>query len=309
MSGSSGDAGGAGVAATASCPILAGIGDPSDEAAWTVLVYGHADHNLSNSFVRDIFEMAGAEISDEVRVIVLADFDASQESADSGRNFPSGAQWLRITGDDAEPETLGEEEELDLDDPSLLAAAIATAFNEFPSERRALILWDHGGSWMGGFGGDTQDGTRQGAPMSPPHLAEAIAAGLEAADVERLDILSFDTCLMASAEVALAMHTLTEIYIATPSRLRRRLGLQRVPHLLSSNTDTPIREIARTRWSVDGTTSTLAQRHAAALARRARRRAAACCRRRSRRRDRVASSETLTGPELGRASYFILRRT
>jgi hypothetical protein len=311
-SGSAGESGASGQGgASGQSGAGGGIGDPDDEAAWTVLVYGHADHNLSNSFVRDVLEMADAEISDDVRVIVLADFDASQELAGTGETFPSGVQWLRITGGGAEPATIGEDDELDLDDPNVLAGVIATAFEQFPSEHRALILWDHGGSWQGGFGGDSQNGTRQGSPMPAPLVAEAIAAGLEAAGIDRpLDILSFDTCLMASAEVALEMQGLADVYIAN-AELDYGDGwdYQAFLSYLSSNTDVAVQELARTevqQWDshhVDASPNdTLLRSHVAldtaalpALA--------------SAIEDFVmawSSSETLTGIELGRASYFSL---
>lgn len=286
------------------------IGDPDDVAAWTVFVYGHADHNLSNSFVRDVIEMAGADLSDDVRVIVLADFDASQQSADTGNNFPSGAQWLRIMGGGAEPQTIGEEEELDLDDPNILASSVASVFEQFPSERRALILWDHGGSWMGGFGGDTQDGTRQGSPMSAPLLAEAIGAGLAAADIDKLDIFSFDTCLMASAEVALELHALTDVYIAN-AELDYGDGWDYSAFLtyLSNNTGAAIEDIASTEvdeWDAHHVNAspndTLLRSHVALDA-------AALPALASSINDFVvawSSSETLTGTELGRAGYFSL---
>jgi hypothetical protein len=245
-----------------------------------------------------------------VRVIVLVDFDASQQSANSGENFPSGAQWLRITGGGMEPETIGEEEELDLDDPNVLASSVASVFAQFPSERRALILWDHGGSWMGGFGGDTQDGQRQGSPMSAPVLAEAIGAGLEAAEIERLDILSFDTCLMSSAEVALELHTLADVYIAN-AELDYGDGWDYSAFLsyLSDNTGAPIEDIASTevdQWDAHHANAspndTLLRSHVALDAASLPQLAAAVS-------DFVvawSSSETLTGTELGRASYFTL---
>jgi hypothetical protein len=196
----------------------AGMVEGRDEKAWTVFVYGHGDHSLSNSLVRDIAEMAQAEISDDVNVIVLADFDASQKVGDSGEMFPDGVQWLRVTGSGQEPETVGVDDELDLDDPDVLGAAVATAFANFPAKRRAVILWDHGGSWQGGFGGDTQNGTvTEVHRMSPATVAHAVAAGMNGAEVDQkppLDIFSFDACLMAGSEVAFEMRDLASVYIA-----------------------------------------------------------------------------------------------
>jgi hypothetical protein len=196
------------------------LGKPQPLRQWTVLIYGHADHTLSNGFVRDIAEMARAEISEDVQVIVFADFDASQEIANSADHFPSGAQWLRVTGSGEVPEALGEERELNLDDPEVLAGVVATAFGQFPAQHHALILWDHGGSWKGGFGCDSQDGRLDAETcrrMTPQEVAGAVASGLQAAKLtgERpLDIFSFDTCLMAGTEVAWEFKDLAQTYIA-----------------------------------------------------------------------------------------------
>ncbi len=190
--------------------------EPAEEREWTFFVYGHADHNLSNSLMRDIAKMAEAKLGDNVHVVVLADFDASQNILDSDERFPEGAHWLRIPGGGAEPETLAEEEELNFDDPKVLEYAVKQAFTYFPARRRALILWDHGGAWNGGFGGDMQNGTAsEVARMSAEDLAKAVRGGLREAKIEQpLDIFSFDTCLLAGTEILAEFQGLAQVYIA-----------------------------------------------------------------------------------------------
>ncbi len=180
--------------------------------AWTVFVYGHGDHNLSPSLAADIVEMSNATLTDEVQIVVMADWDGS-----AGEPFTTGTDWYRIGGSGAEPIALRQEPEKDLDDPAVIRDSIAAAFTEFPAERYGLVMWDHGGAWLGGFGGDTQDGTVHEPGILPPALADAIGDGLEQAglDGERpLDFLAFDTCLMAGAEVVFELSPLSEIYIA-----------------------------------------------------------------------------------------------
>lgn len=194
----------------------ASIDEPAKSSEWTVFVYGHGDHNLSNSLVRDIAEMAQAKLNANVQVVVLADFDASQTVAGTEDTFPTGAYWMRIPGGNQEPEELATEDELNFDDPQVLRGAVAYAFTKFPSKRRALILWNHGGSWNGGFGGDMQDGTAQSlTPMAASVAAKAIREGLADAEIEGpLDVFSFDTCLMAGSEVIAEFTDLAEVYIA-----------------------------------------------------------------------------------------------
>lgn len=135
---------------TASLDDEVGDSGEAELATWTIFVYGHGDHNLSPSLVTDIQEMSRATASDEINVIVLADFNGSTEG------YATGVEWYRIVGDGAEPELLEQGEEANLDDPAVLSEAIERAFTEHPAERHGLILWDHGGAWLGGFGGDTQ---------------------------------------------------------------------------------------------------------------------------------------------------------
>jgi len=185
--------------------------DPPEEsiAAWTIFVYGHGDHNLSPSLAEDIFEMTEATLTEDINVIVMADWDASQE------DYPSGTEWYRFSGGGAgELEPFEVVPEQDLDDPQVLYDSIVRAYSDAPAENYGLILWDHGGAWSGGFGGDTQDGTSDGFPTAAPDIAITIDQALEDVGIEQLRFLAFDTCLMAGAEILAEFASLTELYIA-----------------------------------------------------------------------------------------------
>ncbi|MBX3188978.1 MAG: hypothetical protein KF819_18300 [Labilithrix sp.] len=192
-------------------------GAPS-KTAWTVFVYGHGDHNLSPNLARDIEEMSKAALSPDVAVVVMADWNASFERSD-GASFPTGTDWLRIVGGGRPPALLRHEDEKDLDDPRVLEDAIATAFAEHPSERRALVLWDHGGGWRDGFGGDRADRAVSGLarPMRVDALAGAVERGLaRAAGTAKLDLLGIDACLMGGIEIAYALRGVTHTFVAAP---------------------------------------------------------------------------------------------
>src|SRR3546814_8050641 len=57
---------------------------------------------------------------------------------------------------------------------------------------------DHGASWPG-WGGDE---STEHDSLTLDEIESAIAGGLEASGVEKLDLLGFDACLMATYEVA-----------------------------------------------------------------------------------------------------------
>ncbi len=202
--------------------LVEAMGGPAAKADWTVFVYGHADHSLSYSLIKDMQEMSAAKLDGgaKVNVIVLADFDSSQVLPDSDpeQHYPDGTEVYAIDGNGAEPRLIAKDVELDLDDPAQLERATALVFKAFPAERRGVILWDHGGSWEGGFGHDSQNGTRADSVGMPAELIPpALRAGMVKAGVtaeKPIDLFSFDTCLMGGAEVAYPFRDLTVTYNA-----------------------------------------------------------------------------------------------
>ena len=85
-----------------------------------------------------------------------------------------------------------------------LLAFLNLAAEKYPAERYDLILWDHGGGPQGGYGIDEL------YPDDECLSVGAIARVIQQSQVEHLDILDFDACLMASAEVAAALSELTD---------------------------------------------------------------------------------------------------
>lgn len=187
---------------------------------WTVFVYGHADHNLSYSLYRDIVEMNGATIGPKLTVIVAADWSAGRTLPD-GTPFPTGTEWYRIVGAGQEPVLLGTDAEVNSDDPANLQAAAEAVFAAYPADRYGVILWDHGGAWAGGFGGDENDTpddpSDDGHGMSAAEASAALTAGAAAATLpgtRPLEFVAFDTCLMAGNEVAFEFQELAKVYVA-----------------------------------------------------------------------------------------------
>jgi hypothetical protein len=222
--GSSGTGGSSGSSGSSGSGGAPDIGDivPDEEAEWTVFVYGHGDHNLSNSLFADLGEMAQADLgaSGDVNVLVLTDWNASQAFAgsDPPEYFPTGIQLFKVPGGGEALEVVAEGSEQSLDDPAVLTSIIGDVFRAFPARRHGVILWDHGGAWSGGFGSDSNDGTvAMPTAMPAEAIPPAIAAGLSAAGVDAtppLDFVAFDTCLMGGAEVAYPFRDLASVYIA-----------------------------------------------------------------------------------------------
>lgn len=165
-------------------------------AAWTTLIYMAGDNNLSLAAVTDIMEMMEVGSTEEVNVLVQVEF-SERYTPEIGANVTHRA---RILKDSYQYFSLGEN--VDMASPEALSAFIQWGVNQYPAERYALILWDHGLGWLGGRGaggwsrGVLQDET-SGSFMSLEELAEAFARGGQV-----FDVIGFDACLMGMWEVA-----------------------------------------------------------------------------------------------------------
>ena len=108
---------------------------------WTILVFGHGDHNLSPTLLRDFAEMNRARLNDNVRVLFFSDWNASAKISPEpdAANFPSGAFWFRVVGGRQKAEVVGAENELNFDNPAVLARAIELGFRAYPADRYGLI--------------------------------------------------------------------------------------------------------------------------------------------------------------------------
>ena len=96
--------------------------------------------------------------------------------------------------------------------PSELADFIQWGVKSFPADRYALIISDHGGGYVG-VGPD--DSTGDDDLLDLAEMRDAMAGGLQAAGLERFDLIGFDACLMATVEVALAMRPFGEYLLAS----------------------------------------------------------------------------------------------
>lgn len=188
---------------------------PSQERAeWTIFVYGHADHNLSNSMLIDLREMEAANLSSQVRVIAAIDYDSSQDMPGTTGNYPDGTVVYEILGG-GQSRVIATYPEQNFDDVNVMVDLAQKAFTQFPSKRRGLVLWDHGGAWDGGYGGDTQNGTVRPTSMTVADVKSAVTTLLGKIRQSKFDFLAFDTCLMGNLEVAFELKDLAQYFFAS----------------------------------------------------------------------------------------------
>lgn len=94
--------------------------------------------------------------------------------------------------------------------PDTLSDFIEFCKSEYPADRYGLILWDHGGGAISGFGYDENGNEDNYDTITIDELKNV----LENSDTE-FDFVGFDACLMANVETAYALKNNAEYLIAS----------------------------------------------------------------------------------------------
>ena len=177
---------------------------------WTVLQYHMADTDLEPFMMDDVNEMGAVGSNDNLDIVAMVDRSPDYGEApvlDLGDWV--GAKVLHILPGHAE--LLQDLGPTDMSDPATLAAFITEGITSFPAAHYALILNDHGASWPGVGSDESADGST----MDLAEIHSAVATGLADAGVDRLDLLGFDACLMATYEVATTIAPLADRMVAS----------------------------------------------------------------------------------------------
>jgi len=93
-------------------------------------------------------------------------------------------------------------------DPDTLAGYIRWCAEHYPASRYELILWDHGGGSVSGYGYDEKFASSCSMSLA------GLDAALRSAGV-KFDFIGFDACLMATVETALTMSQYADYLIAS----------------------------------------------------------------------------------------------
>lgn len=175
---------------------------PDREKPVTFLTYKALDNNLGITLPMhlNVLERAGSSLN--VNALAVTD-DVGPAN--------SFVYYLR---QDQDPENVTspyvpaiERGDLNTGHPENLKLAIQWGFGRYPSKLRWLDVNNHGA----GYAGIAQD-DRHGTRLSLPQLGRAVREG---AGDRPLDVISFDACLMASAEVAFELKGSARVMVAS----------------------------------------------------------------------------------------------
>jgi len=203
----------AGLAATAVVLTLGACSADSpaaDSGSWTILTYSIADTDLEPYMMEDLDELGTSGGYDDLNLVALVDRSSDYGDDDVlGLDGWEGGKLLEITdGGATELEDMGD---INTGDPQVLADFIARGVADYPADHYALVISDHGASWPGVGGDESSD--QDSLELS--ELNEAIASGIDTAGIDKLDLLGFDACLMATYEVASTLAPLADRLLAS----------------------------------------------------------------------------------------------
>ena len=172
----------------------------------TVMVYMcGADLESQNGMATsDLKEMVNANLSDSINLLVYTGgarkWKNNVVSANANQIYKiENGSLTRLVENDGNAS---------MTSPSTLASFIKYGNAHYPANRMVLILWDHGGGSVSGYGYDERYG--KGQTMTLAGINEALkSAGV------KFDFIGFDTCLMATVENGLMLSQYADYMIAS----------------------------------------------------------------------------------------------
>jgi hypothetical protein len=235
-------------------PVAAGYptANPTSAIAdWTILVYMGGDNNLEDGLENDLdeFEIAGGS-TDSVRIVAL--FDRSDDYSDANGDWTDTRVFEvgNDSSDDAQltyPPTIDTTDlfnlgELDTSYGNNLADFLVWGIQNYPAQRYAISLNDHGGAWQGIV---TDDTTGPGI-LTLPELQSAFASALQTTGLSKFDLLINDACLMSSVEYYAAMAPYFDYSISSPEiTLNPSFDMTLLTQTLNRDPDIDIGDLGR----------------------------------------------------------------
>jgi hypothetical protein len=168
--------------------------------AYTVLVYMNGSDLESEymSATKDLWEMADSRFDEENINLLIFTGGARKWHT---RGIPNRDNAIfRMTG--GRLEMLAQIGRDPMGYPETLSGFINFGYNLFPADQYGIIFWNHGGGAITGYGHDERFNDPGKAMMKLSEIDSALAGNDLFKNGGRFDWIGFDTCLMATIEMA-----------------------------------------------------------------------------------------------------------
>ena len=180
------------------------VGGGKDKVTIMVYMCGtdlESKHSMASN---DLAEMASADLGSNINIIVYTggctNWKTSGISSQVNQIYQVQKGGLQqLVADDGNKSMV---------EPSTLSGFIKYCKDNFPADRNELILWDHGGGSVTGYGYDEKN--KRSGSMSLSGISKALKDG-----GVTFDFVGFDACLMATAETALMLDSYADYMIAS----------------------------------------------------------------------------------------------
>lgn len=180
------------------------LGDGQDTVTVMVYLCGtdlESKYSMASSDMQEIAEAAG---SDQVNFIVYTGGCTNWKT--SGISTSTN-QIYQIMNGGLKP-LVKDDGAKSMTEPATLSHFIQYCHENFPANRYDLILWDHGGGSVSGYGYDEK--YKNAGSMGLSGIRTALKNG-----GVQFDFIGFDACLMATAETALMLDPYADYLIAS----------------------------------------------------------------------------------------------
>lgn len=194
--------------------LLAGLGSVydarcNDSKPWTVLLYIAADNDLAEMVPLDIEELTRASTTANAHLLVYLNIREKNKKITQRIVVANGSAKIIKTVPG-----------LDSGAPETLFDALAWAHKDFPSDRFACVLWDHGSGSLNRSMPATHRGVcyddTTGNYLTDLNCQDAFAKVCKKfRNDKKIDIIAFDACLMADVEIAYALQPYADYMVAS----------------------------------------------------------------------------------------------
>ena len=180
------------------------IGNGQDEVTLMIYLCGTDLESRSKMATSDLQEMIGANISDNVNVLVYT--GGCKQWQNNAFSSDKNQIWkVTSKGVTCLEKNMGN---VSMTDEDTLSTFIKWCAKKYPANRNMLVMWDHGSGSVKGFGYDEKFASS--GSMNLAEIDKALTDG-----GVKFDFVGFDACLMATAETALMLTEHADYMIAS----------------------------------------------------------------------------------------------
>ena len=176
----------------------------TDMKQWTVLCYFNGNCDLQSDMEDDMKALENAGSDENINFV--AQISHGDERGDSERVLLKKSSWMGLKKNS---EVMAELPKTNMSHPQTLKDFLSWGMKTFPAKHYMVVLSGHGMGFVGSLPDDNSDDI-----MLTPELKLAVDAATKETG-KKIDVLGFDSCLMANAETAHALKSSVDFLVGS----------------------------------------------------------------------------------------------